>query len=93
MLKIAGGLALAILLLGIAAAWSRVDMPEDERNQRRRVKQLKPGDRVSVTDHTGMDYGTVANVSSMGESFDVRWDRDGHTNTLMYFDIDLFDQK
>jgi hypothetical protein len=53
---------------------------------------LKPGDRVSVTDrNTGIAYATVANVDSTGESFDVRWDRDGHTNTLMYFDIDLFD--
>jgi hypothetical protein len=62
---------------------------EDEHDQRRRVRQLQRGNRISVTDHNGIIYGTVANVDETGESFEINWDLDGRTNTLMYFDIDL----
>lgn len=61
-----------------------------ERAQKRRVKQLKIGDRIRVTDGKDPECcGTVTRVSPTGESFNVTWDDDGHTNALWHFDVDI----
>jgi hypothetical protein len=86
---------LAIAALSVFAYWTHVDKRfylSEESDQRRRVKRLKSGDRVSVTDRTGAEHGTIVEVDRNGETFGVRWDSDGHANTLWYFDIDLLDK-
>src|SRR5262249_10870489 len=65
---------------------------ETERSQRRRIRQLRTGDRLRVVDRHRAIYGTVSRVDHQkGELFDVIWDDDGHKNTHFYFDIDLFE--
>src|SRR6266508_1906033 len=55
------------------------------------VRQMKIGERLTVTDDMGVEYGTVTKVSPGGESFEITWDNDGHTNVSYYFDVDLFE--
>jgi hypothetical protein len=69
-----------------------------EREQKRRVKKLRIGDRIRVTDgrslfgHEG--YGTVTDVTSNGEYFRITWDETGpDTLPLSFRDIDEIELK
>jgi hypothetical protein len=62
-----------------------------ERENKRRVKQLLVGQRIRVADAKGEDRATITRVDASGETFDLTWDEDGHTNTLWHFDLDLIE--
>ena len=65
-----------------------------EREQKRRVKGLKIGDRVSVSNRDKRKIvGTVTRVNEKGETFDVKWDVNGKTVTQGYFDLDNFERE
>ena len=83
---IVAGNVLALIHFAIDPAYAA------ERAQRNRVKKLKIGDRLCVTDARGEDRATVIRVDPAGESFDVVWDSDGYKNTQFYFDVELFDR-
>ncbi len=60
-----------------------------ERENKRRVKQLRVGQRIRVADAKGQRRAAITRVDARGENFDLTWDDDGHTDTLWHFDLCL----
>lgn len=53
--------------------------------------KFKIGDRISISDKTGTDYGTVTELNRNRDQFAIRWDDDGSTNWHPVIDQDDFD--
>jgi hypothetical protein len=83
-----------LIIVARVASWIHYAIDSSyttERAQKRRVKQLKNGDRIRVADFKGEDGGTVTQAEPTGEHFHVTWDDDGRTSTLCYFDVDIIE--
>lgn len=79
-----------VLLMYIYSDFQRRDRNPAEKGQRARVKQLKIGDRVCVSDETGTDFGTVTRVNKKtGEGFSITWDESGYEVHRYWADVDL----
>ena len=87
----------AALLIGVWLWWGGRTMGPTTYLERdfelagRPTFKFKVGERVSISDKTGTDYGTVTELTRNGDQFAVTWDDDGSTNWHAVIDQDDFE--